>query len=162
MTDTKCCKKPNCDTTKDKCPQKEFMYSPIFWKLLIVINFLIVILRVSYLQTFKFDLKLLYFILWLELQIISFYILLISAFNIITALYNLFLLDKYFLIQLFSIRIPNRFMKWLTLVNTDNILFRLWCIFCLFIITSLIIFIGGSYMFIVGLCGPILLGYTKL
>jgi hypothetical protein len=161
MTDKKCCKKPKCNSKQNKCQKKDFMFSPLFWKLLIVINFLIIVLRVSYLQTFNFDLNLLYFILFLELQIISFYILLISAVHIITALYNLLLLDKYFLIQLFSKRITNRFMKWLTLVNTDNILFRLWCIFCLFIITSLMIFIGGSYMFIVGLCVPILLGYTK-
>jgi hypothetical protein len=161
MTDKKCCKKPKCNSKQSKCQKKDFMFSPLFWKLLIVINFLIIVLRVSYLQSFNFDSKLLYFILFLELQIVSFYILLISAVHIITALYNLLLLDKYYLIQLFSKRITNRFMKWLTLVNTDNILFRLWCIFCLFIITTLMIFIGGSYMFVVGLCVPILLGYTK-
>jgi hypothetical protein len=161
MTDKKCCKKPECNSKEGKCPKQDFMYSPLFWKLLIVINFLIVILRVTYLQTFNFDSKLFYFILFLELQIISFYILLISAVHIIDVLYKLFLLDKSFLIQLFSTRITNRFMKWLTLVNTDNILFRLWCILCLFIITTLMIIIGGSYMFIVGLGVPILLGYTK-
>jgi hypothetical protein len=161
MTDTKCCKKPKCNTTQNKCLQKDFMFSPMFWKLLAITNILIIILRVSYLNKFNFDLKLLYFLLWLELQIIAFYILLISAVYIYKAVYKLFLLDKSFLISLFSKRYTNRFMKWLTLINTDNIFFRLWCILCLFIITTLISFIVLSYLFLVFLFGSILIGYTK-
>ena len=161
MTDKKCCKKPKCNTTQNKCPQKKFMFSPLFWKLLAVGNFFIIILRVTYLNKFNFDLKLLYFLLWLELQIIAFYILLISAYYIYIAVYKLFLLDKSFLIALFSKRYTNRFMKWLTLINTDNIFFRLWCILCIFIITTLISFIVLSYLFLVFLFGSILIGYTK-
>ena len=121
MPGTKCCKKPKCDTTQNKCIKKDFMFSPMFWKLLAVANFLIIILRVTYLNKFNFDLKLLFFLMWLELQIIAFYILLISAIYIYTAVYKLLLLDLSFLKALFSKRITNRFMKWLTLINTDNI-----------------------------------------
>ena len=161
MPVTKCCKKPKCDTKQNKCPKKKFMFSPLFWKLLVVANFLIIILRVSYLNKFNFDLKFLYFLLWLELQIISFYILLISAYYIYKAVYKLFLLDKSFVISLFSKRYTNRFMKWLTLITTDNILFRMWCIFSIFVITSLILFIISSYLFLVFTFGSILIGYTK-
>ena len=121
MPVTKCCKKPKCDTTKNKCIKKDFMFSPMFWKLLVVANFLIIILRVTYLNKFNFDLKLLYFLLWLELQIIAFYILLISAYYIYIAVYKLFLLDKSFLKALFSKRYTNRFMKWLTLDDGSSI-----------------------------------------
>ena len=88
MPGTKCCKKPKCDTTQNKCIKKDFMFSPMFWKLLAVANFLIIILRVTYLNKFNFDLKLLFFLMWLELQIIAFYILLISAIYIYTAVYK--------------------------------------------------------------------------
>ena len=121
MSDTKCCKKPKCDTKQGKCPKKKFMFSPMFWKLLVVANFFIIIIRVSYLK-FNLDFKFLLFLLWLELQIIAFYILLITAYAIYHALYKLLLLDKAFLKSLFSKRAPNRFMKWLNLINTDNIL----------------------------------------
>lgn len=161
MPVTKCCKKPKCDTTKNKCIKKDFMFSPMFWKLLVVANFLIIILRVTYLNKFNFDLKLLYFLLWLELQIIAFYILLISAYYIYIAVYKLFLLDKSFLKALFSKRYTNRFMKWLTLINTDNVFFRLWCILCIFIITFLILCIVIPYIFLVFTFGSILIGYTK-
>ena len=161
MTDKKCCKKPKCNTTQNKCPQKDFMFSPMFWKLLVITNILIIILRVSYLNKFNFDLKLLYFLLWLELQIIAFYILLISAVYIYKAVYKLSLYVIYFLKQLFSKRYTNRFMKWLTLINTDNVFFRLWCIMCIFIFTSLISFIVSSYLFIVYSFWSILIGYTK-
>ena len=30
MTDKKCCKKPKCNTTQNKCPQKDFMFSPMY------------------------------------------------------------------------------------------------------------------------------------
>lgn len=162
MSDKKCCKTPKCDTTKDKCPQKDFMFSPMFWKLLIVINFFIIILRVSYLPKYKFDLKFLYFLLWLELQVISFYILLLSAYYIAIALYKLLLMDLDFVKALFSKRLPNRFMKWLTLINTDNIAFRAWCVLCILIITSLISFIAGIYIFLVVTFGSILLGYSQI
>jgi len=164
MTATKCCKKPKCDTKQNKCPKKsfkDFMFSPLFWKLLAVGNFFIIILRLTYLNKFNFDSKLLYFLLWLELQIIAFYILLITAFYIYTAVYKLLLLDLSFLKALFSKRITNRFMKWLTLINTDNISFRLWCLLCIFIITSLISFIVSTYLFLVFSFGSILIGYTK-
>jgi hypothetical protein len=161
MTDTKCCKKPACDTKQGKCPQKEFMFSPMFWKLLIVANFFIIIIRVSYLK-FNLDFKFLLFLLWLELQIIAFYILLITFYGIYNALYKLLLLDLSFLKALFSKRITNRFMKWLTLINTDNISFRLWCVLCILIITSIILFIAGSYAFLVVTFGSILLGYSKI
>jgi len=161
MPGTKCCKKPKCDTTKNKCIKKDFMFSPMFWKLLAVANFLIIILRVTYLNKFNFDLKLLFFLMWLELQIIAFYILLISAIYIYTAVYKLLLLDLSFLKALFSKRITNRFMKWLTLINTDNISFRMWCLICLLIITFLISFIVSTYLFLVFTFGSILIGYTK-
>jgi hypothetical protein len=161
MTDTKCCKKPKCDTKQGKCPKKEFMFSPMFWKLLIVANFFIIIIRVSYLK-FNLDFKFLLFLLWLELQIIAFYILLITAYAIYIALYKLLLLDKEFLKSLFSKRATNRFMKWLNLINTDNILFRAWCVLCILIITSLISFIAGTYIFLVVTFGSILLGYSKI
>jgi hypothetical protein len=161
MTVAKCCKKPKCNTTQNKCINKDFMFSPMFWRLLAITNILLIILRVSYLNKFNFDLKLLYFLLWLELQIIAFYILLISAVYIYKAVYKLALYVIYFLKQLFSKRYTNRFMKWLTLINTDNVLFRLWCIMCIFIFTSIISFIVSSYLFIVYSFWSILIGYTK-
>ena len=161
MSDTKCCKKPKCDTKQGKCPKKKFMFSPMFWKLLVVANFFIIIIRVSYLK-FNLDFKFLLFLLWLELQIIAFYILLITAYAIYHALYKLLLLDKAFLKSLFSKRAPNRFMKWLNLINTDNISFRAWCVLCILIITSLISFIAGTYIFLVVTFGSILLGYSKI
>ena len=161
MSDTKCCKKPKCDTKQGKCPKKKFMFSPMFWKLLVVANFFIIIIRVSYLK-FNLDFKFLLFLLWLELQIIAFYILVITAYAIYHALYKLLLLDKAFLKSLFSKRAPNRFMKWLILINTDNISFSAWCVLCILIITSLISFIAGTYIFLVVTFGSILLGYSKI
>ena len=104
----------------------------------------------------------LFFIAFLQLQIIACYILLLMTTPLLYILYNLISLCIQYLILLFSKRTTNKFMKWLTLVITDNVIYRLWNIFVLYCLSQIIYYGIKYYIMIVFWIGTFLLGYTEI
>ena len=132
-----------------------------FWCSLGIINFLIIVFRLMIRQN-KFNFELLFFIAFLQLQIIACYILLLMTTPILYILYKLISLFIQYLILLFSKRTTNKFMKWLTLVITDNVIYRLWNIFVLYCLSQIIYYGIKYYIILVFWIGTFLLGYTEI
>ena len=159
----KCCKTPKCKPEKNNCGYSlEFYEDPAFWKFLLFLNVLIILVRYNYIKCKDKDFNLIFFLLWLELQIILFYIVAISFIYVARAIMYLVGLFFYYLKALFSsLKIP-KIIKYLNLKQTYNVLFRLYCIFAMFFSVFLIFFILGLYSAIFFFAVTFLLGYTKI
>lgn len=155
-----CSKKTKCCTPKPKCKAEPFLFTKKFYILCAVINVFLIIIRVTYLEKFKMNKELLYFIAWLELQILSFYVLLLSAYkvyNILKYYYDDLLIE---LAGLYNTRITNYIMKWLTLIQIDLFFWRLWCITWLIFDATMIFITWSLYVSLVMFFASIILGYT--
>jgi hypothetical protein len=159
----KCCKTPICKPNTKKCGSNvEFYEDPAFWKFLLFLNVLIILIRYNYIKSKDKNFNLLLFLLWLELQIIVFFIVLIAFIFVARAIIYLVGLFFYYFKALFSTRKTPKIMKYLNLKNTDEVLFRLYCIFGMFISIFFILFILGSYIALFFFAVTYLLGYTKI
>lgn len=163
-TEQKCCKKPICKPAKNKCvPDSiEFYEDPAYWKLLFCLNVIIILVRYSYLKCKDKDFSLVKFLLWLELQIIMFFIVGTSFIYVSQAIMYLVGLFFYYLKALFSKRKTPKIMKFLHLKKTDEVLFRLYCILMLIICGNLIIFITFTFIALFFYAVFFVLGYTKV
>jgi len=164
---TKCCKKPECTKKVDKCQEERMAFydDPTFWKMLVSLNILILLLRYAFIkQTTKKDANFntFYFLLWLQLQLLFFYLILISFFAFYQTIVSLSVLLFYYLTALFSPRKTNRIMKFLHLPKTDEFFFRLFCLLMIFILTFIIMFLIGIYSAIFFQSFFFLLGYTSV
>ena len=160
----KCCKKPTCKPKENKCKSNnvEIYNDPRFWKFLIFLNVLIILIRYSYINCKDKNFSLFWFLVWLELQIIFFYIVVFTFYFIQNAVLYLIELEFYYLKALASVRKPNKIMKFLDLKKTDEALFRIYCILALIIIPLIILFIVVPYVLFFGVLLFFLLGYTKI
>jgi len=144
-----------------------WIMSPKYWGSLLgtfgFISLCIISFRLSIREKYNnFNYDTLSFVGWLQLQIIAFYVLLLSLYPVLMAIYNLLLIVGEWIVSLFSKRKTNRFMKWLDLTITDNVLYRMACLtgiaFYLYIINWIITIYGGLVYY-----GTImLLGYTQV
>ena len=75
-TEQKCCKKPICKPKENKCVPDDIQFyeDPSYWKLLFCLNVLIILVRYSYIKCKDKDFSLVAFLLWLELQIMLFFV----------------------------------------------------------------------------------------
>lgn len=159
----KCCKK-KCAPKKSKCKSKgtPFYNDPLFWKFLLLLNIIIILIRYNYIRCKDDDFSLPIFLMWLELQIILFFIVATCYYFVSSAVYYLVGLFFYYLKALFSPRKTPSIMKFLRLKKTDEVLFRLYCIFAMFCIFNIILFIIATYIGIFFHAVFFLLGYTKI
>ena len=132
-----------------------------FWCSLGIINFLIIVFRLMIRQN-KFNFELLFFIAFLQLQIIACYILLLMTTPLLYILYNLISLCIQYLILLFSKRTTNWLMKMMGLIITDNVAFRLFCLFVIGCLLFIIYLIISRYYSLVYFLTVLLIGYTKI
>ena len=88
---TKCPDKPTCP------PKDPFIYSKKFWILCLIINILIILIRSTTLSTeLEAGDSVLMFYVWLELQIITFYILIISFIEWKKRIYHYYINIRFF------------------------------------------------------------------
>ena len=163
-TEQKCCKKPICKPKQNKCvPDNiEFYNDPAYWKLLFCLNIIIILVRYSYIDCKDKDFSLVKFLLWLELEIIMFFIVATVFVYVAQAVIYLVGLFFYYLKALFSPRKTPKIMKFLKLKKTDEVLFRLYCILMMIISALLILFIVGGYIFAFFYAVFFVLGYSKI
>ena len=163
-TEQKCCKKPICKPAKNKCvPDNiEFYNDPAYWKLLLCLNILIILVRYSYIDCKDKDFSLVKFLLWLELQIIMFFIVATAFVYVAQAIIYLLGLFFFYLKALFTPRKTPKIMKFLKLKKTDEILFRLYCILMMIVSAFFIVFITGTYIALFFYAVFFILGYTKI
>jgi hypothetical protein len=147
--------------SKDIIPS--WMISPEYWWSIFgtfgFISFFIILFRLSIRTE---NTNTLAFAGWLQLQIIAFYVLLLSAYPVFMAIYKLFLIVIEWVVSLFSKRKTNRFMKWLGLIITDNVLYRMACLIGIAFYSYIIYYIVFLYGSLVYFGTILLLGYTKL
>lgn len=159
----KCCKTPICKPNTKKCGSTlEFYEDPAFWKFLLFLNVLLILIRYNYIKTKDKDFNLVLFLLWLELQIIVFFIFLISFIFVARAILYLVGLFFYYAKALVSTLKYPKFIKYLNLKQTYNVLFRLYCIFAMGFTLFLMLFILGAYFGIFFFALTFLLGYAKI
>lgn len=160
----KCCKPKACKPENNKCydKKKPFYDNPAFWKFLLCLNVLIILIRYSYIKCKEKDFSLGFFLFWLELQIILFFIVMFCFYYVSNAIIYLVVLFFYYLKALFSTRKTPKIMKFLHLKKTDEVLFRLYCLFGLFFTLFFILFISGVYIATFFFAFFYLLGYTKI
>jgi hypothetical protein len=167
---TKCCtKRPNCDK-QPKCSRKA--NSSVLFTYFILFNILLIILRLLLLKReeiaairpgwFNHMWWYFMFILFLELQLFGIYCLYYITIQTIKSIKVCLLKLKYYLTEILGIRITNPFMKWLTLINTDWWLYKIWCIISFFFYIFCLFVIVFGYLGVVLLFGPYLLGYYKI
>jgi hypothetical protein len=101
------------------------------------------------------------FVLWLQLQIMAFYILLLTLYPVLLIVYNLLYNTYLWLVELFAKRVTHKIMKMLKLITLDWILWKLACIGVIFILLTITTLIGYTYYKMVYYATVILLGYTK-
>lgn len=149
-------------TTK-KCKSDSLTLPTTYWSILIGLNILVIIIRLT-LRTEKnvVNLKLFYFIAWLELQFIGFYILLITVYIFFWVVAKIVILIKDIIVSLAAKRKTNRFMKWLKMTTADLYLFRLYCIIYIIVLSVLLCFIVYNYQKFFLFCMGFLLGYTQI
>lgn len=145
----------------------DWIMSPKYWGSLLgtfgFISLIIICFRLSIREkNFNFNYDTLSFVAWLQLQIIAFYVLILSVYPVVMALYNLLLIVGEWIVSLFSKRKTNRFMKWLDLTITDNVLYRMACLTGIAFYSYLIFFIARWYYRFVYFGTVMLLGYTQI
>jgi hypothetical protein len=113
-------------------------------------------------NNFKFNYELLSFVVWLQLQIMAFYVLLSSFYSILLIVYYLLNILKEWIISLFSKRTTNWLMKMMGLIITDNVAFRLFCLFVIGCLLFIIYLIISRYYSLVYFLTVLLIGYTKI
>lgn len=101
------------------------------------------------------------FVLWLQLQIMAFYLLLLTLYPVLLIVYNLLYNTYLWLVELFAKRVTNKIMKMMTLITLDWIVYKLACIGVIGILLAITILIGYTYYKMVYYSTVILLGYTK-
>jgi hypothetical protein len=163
-TEQKCCKKPICKPKENKCVPDDIQFyeDPSYWKLLFCLNVLIILVRYSYIKCKDKDFSLVAFLLWLELQIMLFFVVATSFVYVSQSILYLVELFFYYLKALFSKRKTPKIMKFLKLKKTDEVFFRLYCMLMLIICAKLIVFITFTYIALFFYAVFYVLGYAKI
>jgi len=166
---TKCCtKRPNCDK-QPKCENTNVFMLTAY---IITFNIFFVIFRILLIKREELqDIPPGYFnhfwwysmfILFLEIQLFAVYCWYYITLDTIRSIKACLKKLKYYLTELLGKRITNPFMKWLTLINTDWWLYKIYCFCGIIFYAACILFIIFGYFFVVFLFGPYLLGYYKM
>lgn len=167
---TKCCtKRPNCDS-QPKCTKKSNVF--ILTLMFTTFNIFFIIFRILLIKREELqDIPpgvlnhiwwYLMFILFLEIQLVALYSWYYITLDTIKGLKELLIKLKYYIKEFFGIRVTNSLMKWLTLVDTDWWLYKIFCFICIIIYIGLIFALVFGYILVVLLFGPYLLGYYKM
>jgi hypothetical protein len=164
MDKIKCCK-PKCKPDLNKCNTVPFYKDPMFTGHLLFLNLIVIIARFKELNFEKHKgASLLWFIIWLEIQILFFYAGLLFFYWVLSSLQ---ILGIFINTLVNEVRNPIKsksffitIMKTLKILIVYEIIYKTFCV--LLIILLIIICLGLiiSFILYVVIFGPILLGYT--
>jgi len=169
QTEPKCCtKKENC-SSQPKCQQPPLTEAQK-WYYFLWFNLFYTLLRLAISTKKDTDepKKFVYFVLWIQLQLLYLYFLhYLYYFTIYIYSKVLVRIEyiKYFLLELFGTNPTDPFFAWFGLYQTYYYLYKIYCICFICINWTLLSIIVTFYLIVVALVlciGPFLLGYYTL
>ena len=162
--DVKCCKQRPCLIQQSKCPSKPFYNSDSYYKSLLFVNIIIILARLYKLNFSEYTniWALFGFLLWLEIQILFFFVLFHFFIRVIVNILYVIEWIRKLWIGLISDHKAKGILKILKLNTLYNYGYKLYCLVSIIFLLIYISIIIVAFLVFLFIFGPLLLGYTNI